>query len=355
MNPAVADKAVAKRVLKKASPAFRLNSALRDYAVLKERVREVLILGRERIEKEVMLIRYHTGLLINEHIRLNEGRAAYGDQAIPKIAKDFNMDHSELGRYAQFAKSYPISGSRRKLEFNLPWGHYRKLMTIPNSELRWELTVRAEKSGWSFEAIEAKVRYAVGKEDRRKPDRLPIVCLGPFFTYKIISARSLQDSPKELLLDLGFKQRLEMSLFPRAHFAEGTIVTAAEGSFKLAKAEDADDTSLYTYKARVEEVLDGDTLKVDFLLGLGNRRGETIRLNHIDCPEADTPEGKAAKRFVESELAGCEAITVKSVRTRKEKWGRYLADVFYQKKGAAGPVYLNQLLLDKGHAIRLRD
>ncbi len=128
-----------------------------------------------------------------------------------------------------------------------------------------------------------------------------------------------------------------------------------EGGDALAKAEGAAEDVLYTYKAYVEKVLDGDTLKLEFELGFGSRKQETIRLNHIDCPELNTPEGQAAKRFVERELSACEFITVKSVRTRKEKWGRYLGDVFYQKEGKGKLVYLNQLLLDKGHAVRVRN
>ena len=170
----------------------------------------------------------------------------------------------------------------------------------------------------------------------------------------MFSLKEAPFGPAPLLLDLGFKHRLERGLFfPRARFSEGTIVTAAEGAFTLVKAEGASDDLLYTYKARVEDVVDGDTLKVDFHLGLGSRKGETLRLNHIDCPELNTPEGKAAKRFVEHELSGSEFITVKSVKTRKEKWGRYRGDVFYARKGRGPLIYLNQLLLDKGHAVRV--
>ena len=118
-------------------------------------------------------MRYHTGFLINEHIRLNHDRAAYGTQAVLKLGKDFDIDHSELGRYAQFAQSYPISGRGRKLEFNLPWKYYRKLMIIRNDDQRWEMTLRAEKNEWNFEEVEAKVQYAIGKEeDEKQPPRL---------------------------------------------------------------------------------------------------------------------------------------------------------------------------------------
>ena len=341
------------RLLKNPPKAFQLEPALRDYSVLRVRVNEVLILGRRCIEREFMLMRYHTGLLMNEHVRLNGDRASYGAQAALRLEKDFDIDHTELNRYAQFAKAYPIDGGRRQLEFNLPWTHYRKLMTIQNEELRYEVTAQAEKNEWSLEEIQARVRYAIGRDkDEKEPPRLPLVCLGPFYTYKIIRPEAVHSRAKELLLDLGFNHNLEMSLFSKRFPAE-TIITADEKG-RMIKAENGNEGSLYTYKAYLERVLDGDTLKLEFQLGFGNRHREIIRLNGIDCPEMDTPEGKAAERFVEHELSECEFITVKSIRTRKEKWGRYLGDVFYTKKGKSVLIYLNQLLLDKDHAVRFR-
>ena len=338
---------------------FLLDPALREYSMLKARVNEVLILGQQRIEREFIRMRYQTGLLINEHVRLNEDRAAYGTQAVFKLGKDFEIDYSELQRYAQFARAYPIVGRGRQLVFNLPWKYYRKLMTIKDDGRRWALTAEAEKSGWPFEKVEARVRYVVGKDGKGKqPSRLPLVSLGPFYLYSVIRPETIHSRAKEFLLDLGFSQTLEMDLFPEARFPAETMVTSVRdlrtGRYSLVKAEGAAADCLYTYKAYVENVIDGDTLKVEFQLGFGNRRRETIRLNHIDCPELDTPEGRAAKKFVESELAPCEFVIVKSIRTRREKWGRYLGDVFYSKKEGAPPVYLNQLLLDTGHAVRLR-
>ncbi|MFH0986120.1 MAG: hypothetical protein V1882_11435 [Candidatus Omnitrophota bacterium] len=65
---------------------------------------------------------------------------------------------------------------------------------------------------------------------------------------------------------------------------------------------------------------------------------------------------------------------MKSTQTRREKWGRYLGDVFYiparSLKASAGgtgaighecvnkagkQTYLNNLLLEKGYAVRVRD
>jgi micrococcal nuclease len=348
---------------------FALGAGLADYGVLKSRVGEIFIEGRRRVERELIRMRYHTGLLINEHIRLNSGRAEYGTKALGRLEKDFDVDESELRRYAVFARSYPIQGRGPELKLNLPWRIYRKLIAIGDEAKRWALTAQAEKEEWSFETAEARVAYLTAQDkDEDAPPRLPFISVGPFFTYKVIRVASLDAPSGELLLDLGFKHRLELGLFfakmrktnpssggKSARASEGTIVTGDGSSFVLTKADGASDDCLYTYKAFVEAVVDGDTLKLDFFPGFGNRKGETIRLNHINCPELDTPEGKAAKSFVERELAGCGFLTVKSVRTRKEKWGRYLADVFYARRGKGPLVYLNQLLLDRGHAVRVRN
>src|SRR3989338_5412512 len=152
---------------------FPLDRTLRDYAALKARVGEVLIAGRKRIEKEFMLMRYHTGFLINEHIRLNSDRSAYGAKAVLKLGEDFDIDYPELTRYAKLARAYPIVGRGQQLRFSLNLKCYRKLMIIKDDKQRWEMTLRAEKNEWNFEEVEAKVQYAIGKEeDEKQPPRL---------------------------------------------------------------------------------------------------------------------------------------------------------------------------------------
>ena len=69
----------------------------------------------------------------------------------------------------------------------------------------------------------------------------------------------------------------------------------------------------------------------------------------------DTEEGKAAKRFVEARLKPCEFVVIKTYKS--EKYGRYLADVFY-KAGEKDPAvvasegtFLSQELLDNRLAV----
>ena len=324
---------------------------LARYSVLRQKVQEIFIGGQKRIEKEFIRLRWETGEVINTHFRLNLDQAQQGKNVLLQLESDTGIDHSELGRFAQFAKAYPSAASWRQVRFSLTWSHYKKLITVHDDKRRFDLTVRAEKNEWTLDFLADRIRHEVQKnKGGKEPERLPLVCVGPFYTYKIIRPETIHSRSKELLLDFGFGFRVEMSRFKEKFPAE-TIVTSIDEE-KLVKAEGADEGVLYTYKAYVEKILDGDTLKLEFAPGFGQRKSETIRLNHIDCPELNTPEGQAAKRFVESQLSACDFLTVKSVKTRKEKWGRYLGDIFFARRGKL--VYLNQLLLDKGHAVRVR-
>lgn len=65
----------------------------------------------------------------------------------------------------------------------------------------------------------------------------------------------------------------------------------------------------------------------------------------------DTKEGVAAKKFVETILKGVEYLTIKTVKS--DKYDRYLADVMVSRKDGTY-LYLNNELIEKGHAVRVR-
>ena len=142
------------------------------------------------------------------------------------------------------------------------------------------------------------------------------------------------------------------------------------------------DTPSYAYAAFVERVIDGDTLLVLIDLGFRNPVRERLRLRGVDTPEVGTPEGEAAKAFVEKLLPPGMPLVIKSNQT--DDYGRFVADVFYfgkdssqntlrsrgDQQGAraeeylngdptpeeivAGGTYLNQQLLDEGLAVRMQ-
>jgi len=345
--------------------------SISSYAALRNKVRETLLLGQQKIDQARVQTYWQTGRDINEHVLANGGRAEYGKEVILKLSKDLDVGDELLYRCSRFAEQFPISSSWRKLS----WSHLRALCRVSDDRKRLELTQQAARNKWPSDVLETRIRNLLWDErvealDGKIPSLLPVPVLGPFYTYKIIAPETVHSSSKQLLLDLGFSNRLEMELFPGAHFPAGTIVESrrrdegekhapkhapiARGNsiFKLVKSEKNED-ALYTYKAFVQRIIDADTFHVEFRLGFGQVRDEIIRLRGIDCPEMNTPEGQAAKRFVEAQLSGCEFITIKSTQTRKEKWGRYLGDIFYIDK-AGNSSTLTTCCSKKGHAVRVR-
>ena len=99
-----------------------------------------------------------------------------------------------------------------------------------------------------------------------------------------------------------------------------------------------------------ERVIDADTLKVRLDLGFGMFSRHDLRLRGIDCPEMSTKTGEEAKVFVQSYIKEAQRIVVRS--SRSDKYDRYLADVFLPAEEGKD-VYLNNLLLDNDHAIRM--
>lgn len=92
---------------------------------------------------------------------------------------------------------------------------------------------------------------------------------------------------------------------------------------------------------QVLKVIDGDTLRCR----LGNRI-ETIRLLGVDTPELYTDLGYVTRDFVTRELKGSR---VKVSDCGRDKYGRVLALVFYQKPGQ-GEELIQVALLAEGLA-----
>ena len=110
----------------------------------------------------------------------------------------------------------------------------------------------------------------------------------------------------------------------------------------------------YTYPARVESVIDGDTLWVIVECGGGILTRQKLRLHLIDTPERGTPAGDKATRFAKRVLGKNPDLVI--CTHHYDKYARYLADVLYLP-GSTDPqavyaqgIYLNQQLLDKGLA-----
>lgn len=101
---------------------------------------------------------------------------------------------------------------------------------------------------------------------------------------------------------------------------------------------------MYEYTARVLKIVDADTVHLDVDLGFDVRRKDSFRLYAIDAPEMGTPEGGAAKAFLEEHIAVGDVVLIRTEKDRREKFGRYLANLF------ADGLHINTVLVDAGHA-----
>lgn len=110
---------------------------------------------------------------------------------------------------------------------------------------------------------------------------------------------------------------------------------------------------LYTYKAEVIRVVDGDT--VDFMvdLGLNQFRQIRVRLYGINAPEVRGDErqaGLASKAFLEEFIRDRDGLYIKTFKDKKGKYGRYLADIYV--KAANTWHNVNTVMVSQGFAER---
>lgn len=100
--------------------------------------------------------------------------------------------------------------------------------------------------------------------------------------------------------------------------------------------------------AKVERVVDGDTILAECDLGWHVKLETYVRLYGVNAPELATDEGKAARDFVKEQLPVGTPVTVVSHKLlgATEKYGRALASVTLPSGRD-----LSTVLLETEHAV----
>lgn len=122
---------------------------------------------------------------------------------------------------------------------------------------------------------------------------------------------------------------------------------------------------MYEYKANILKVVDGDTVHAQIDLGLDVTHYMVLRLAGINAPElSNKPAGQESKAYLAHKLLeapvfvdGFPRITIRTLKDKREKYGRYLAYLFtgslpnaaYGEEDWAGS--LNEALVEAGHAV----
>ncbi|HLD69811.1 MAG TPA: DUF1016 N-terminal domain-containing protein [Candidatus Omnitrophota bacterium] len=331
-------------------------SASNSYKILVRKISKEFAQMEAFLKNRIAQGHWKVGRDIHEHLLKHEKRAKHGAAFYEELAEDTGRDPTTLSRAVQFYRAYPILARGQELT----WSHYRTLITIKDEQKRKNLEKEIIRKDWDAQQLRQHLsqrREIENKIDLAKPVPQLKFTRGRLQTYQIVKANKPLVLESPLVMDLGFRLQDVLPSGTEKFLENDVVALIQEGGLSVRKITISPD-ELFTYKACVDRVIDGDTLLVSFDFGLKISLSQKLRLRGIDCPEMDTEEGKRAKRFVESRLKPCEFIIVKTYKDRSDKFDRYLADVFY-KAGesdsaivAAEGKFLNQELLDERLAVR---
>lgn len=352
-----------------------------NYAALLKAIRLVISEGQAIIERQQTMTYWQVGRYICDYVLAGEKRAEYGGQVITKLSKDLGISADTLERSVRFAREFPISATSRKLR----WSHFSSILAVKDPAKRLEFLNKAESQNLQIRQLRREIaRFNLSEKAKSRPKPSAPVTLpvqrGRLYTYQIITpvAAGLKG---DRYVDCGFnvwkqagdliptpsrvgKQAGELiptPLWGGSGRGANLITTIKKGlGYALQPARaDTQAAQLFTYKAYLEKIIDGDTIWLNIDVGFDNVIRQKVRFNAIDTPEITTLDGRKARRLVEKALNPLEFFVIKTYKS--DKYDRYLTDIFYlpgavdlQDVATQGR-YLNQELLDAGLAQRWQE
>lgn len=377
---------------------------------------------------------WKTGQYVVEIEQGGAARARYGGSVLQKLSRTLGktLGHGFSVDSLRRMRQFYLENQKKAPAPELPWAHHLEIMKVPDERRRRGLMRKAFQEDLTRDEVRVLVRHEAvraqvaenlkSREEEggermeqdgfrhppsilRETDLLKIPKLGLFDTCRIKDPNETAWPDKNvLLLDHGFKSYRELTREESRGLKAGDVVEwtgtklrkliAPRSTIhgKIVAQETWLVAQLYTYRAYLESVVDGDTLWVMLATGMRGASRQKLRLRGIDCPEIDTEEGKKAKQFVISALglqasaegtaankprhgflrsagqycanmAECKAGVRKVLKdvpsltvlsSKNPTYDRYEADVFFMDK-TGKEVYLNNLLLQEGYAVKVRD
>jgi endonuclease YncB( thermonuclease family) len=282
---------------------------------------------------------WQIGRRIVEQEQRGETNTVYARQLMEQLSEDLQRKlgsgFSERNLYRM--RQFYLTHKKLSAPAILSWTQHVELLTVTNKADKRRLEQRIVRDKLSPRQIRQEVRQLKKSQQVLQQDKTPAILPTPgreqpLQCYGLIAPDRVARSRGTVVVDCGFNIWREM---PRQD------------------AKSHGDPS-YTYPARVESVVDGDTLWVIVDCGGAIRTRQKLRLHLIDTPERGTPTGDKATRFVKRVLRKSPVIVI--CTHHYDKYARYLADIFYlpdstnPKAIYARGIYLNQQLLDKGLA-----
>ena len=309
---------------------------------------------KQTIETEKVGVYWRMGKHIHTHLLEYKGRAEYGQELFPRLSAELNIDESFLHRVVKFYNAIPNLATSPELT----WSHYKELLPVKDREKREEYIDKIIDESLSVRELRELI---IGEQEKQEPvvdegeenKKLSFI-RGIPYVYKIKRIDCLKPDNSRVVVDCGFNIFTGEDIANLNEFSpdQTVLVNKLNKHYTLQKT-DVPINQIYTYKAYVEKVLDGDTLWAVMDLGFKIFIRQKIRLHRLDAPSVETDEGVKAMNYLTNKLKPLDFIVVKT--HWRDKFDRYLADIFYLPdeedflKVTGNGKYLNQELADKGY------
>ena len=118
----------------------------------------------------------------------------------------------------------------------------------------------------------------------------------------------------------------------------------------------------FVYEAKVLSVHDGDTISVEIDLGFELKFTDKIRFYGLNAPElkirndknklVENPAGTKTLEIVKEFLPIGSTIVVETIKDKKEKYGRYLANIYAMRDDEQ--INVNKWLLEYELAVPMK-
>lgn len=299
------------------------------------------------VEKEKIASNWNIGKHIQEHISLHKTKTGYGQSLFRALSKQLSIGERFLYLTVQFYNCYPDFETVKPGQ--LTWNHYKTLVTVKSPEQREvyeKIIIDKQLSTREFIALVKDDKAIVSL----KGNTLKVFSGIPYLYRSIVKQGTFY-------LDLGFHTYVDYFHDDLVHFnRRKSIQVTKEGNTYTLYEKSYDDSCLYTYKAYVTKIVDGDTVKVDIDLGFHIVTNQTLRLRGINAFELTTRKGRKAKKFVRDALSECDCIVIKTYH--RDKYSRFLADVYFSESETdlalilSNGRFLNQELLNNEFAVK---
>ena len=334
-----------------------------NYPDLKQAINAEIAKGLSAIEaayrRQTVVTHWNIGRVLNENLDLTSStRNLENGPIINRLCRDFKRSKQFFYVTAKFNRLFP-EGPRGKLH----WSHYLCLISLDDQAQRLALEQKAVQHDLSVLDLTAMVGQLRHKKRQKQlfqspgstaAGQLPFT-RGRLYHYRAYRPGRSAPMPGRVLVDLGFSIERDVTLLRSSGFRTASVIRAVkQGEDYAVRGAQQRPEWLYTYKAAVIKVMDGDTLSARVDAGFRVWVTWTIRLRGINCSEITNKYGLAARKYVRDRLARVKFVVIKTYK--QEKYGRFLGDVFYKagepdpEKVAAQGTFLNQELLDAGYA-----